>query len=117
MTTQPVLINGQWRAAQAAGTFQAENPAAGELLPDVYPISSWADCDAALTAAAQAATKLRETPAESIASFLENYAAKIEARKDELTRLAHLETGYPISVLHQIRSLEEAIHSAYRGIE
>jgi NADP-dependent aldehyde dehydrogenase len=97
MTTQPVLINGQWRAAQAAGTFQAENPAAGELLPDVYPISSWADCDAALTAAAQAATKLRETPAENIASFLENYAARIEARKDELTRAAHLETGYPIS--------------------
>ena len=31
--------------------------------------------------------------------------------------LAEVETGYPISTLHQIRALEDAIHSAYRELE
>ena len=37
---------------QASATFQAENPAAGKALPDVYPVSGWQDCEAALAAAA-----------------------------------------------------------------
>ena len=48
MSTQPVLIGGRWRPAQAAETFQAENPALAQPLPDEYPVSSWADCDEAL---------------------------------------------------------------------
>ena len=38
----PVLIAGEWRAAASTGTFRGENPATGETLPDVFPISSWA---------------------------------------------------------------------------
>ncbi len=51
MSLQPVLIAGQWRAAVSGGTFRAENPATGETLPDEFPVSAWADCDAALDAA------------------------------------------------------------------
>src|SRR6185369_12498221 len=38
MSTHPVLIGGEWRAANASGTFGSENPATGERLPDEFPI-------------------------------------------------------------------------------
>ena len=97
MSLQPVLIAGQWRAAEANGAFRAENPATGETLPDEFPISTWADCDAALTAAAEAAAILRAAPPEQIAKFLTRYAERIEARATEIVELAHLETGLPKS--------------------
>jgi NADP-dependent aldehyde dehydrogenase len=95
MSLQPVLIAGQWRAAKAGGTFHAENPAPGELLPDEFPISTWADCDAALAAAAGAAIILRTTSPEQIAKFLTRFAERIEARKSELVEIAHAETALP----------------------
>ncbi len=48
---ETVLINGAWRPARSVGAFQAENPATAETLPEQYPISDWADVDAALDAA------------------------------------------------------------------
>ncbi len=76
--------------AQAAGVFHAENPATGEPLPDEYPISTWADCDAALTAAAKAAPLLRAAPPEQIADFLTRFAARIEGQAAALVEMAHL---------------------------
>ena len=32
-----VLIDGKWRAADAEGTFHAENPANGQALPSAFP--------------------------------------------------------------------------------
>ncbi len=95
MPTLPVLIAGQWRAAQAGGTFRAENPATGETLPDEFHVSTWADCHHALNAAAQAASLLRSTPPERIASFLTRFADRLEARKSELVESAHAETALP----------------------
>jgi alpha-ketoglutaric semialdehyde dehydrogenase len=97
MSVQPVLINGRWRAAQATGTFQAENPATAQTLPEVYPVSSWADCDEALTAAAAASVELRRTPSDRIGAFLRKMADRIEARAGEFIERAHLETGLPKS--------------------
>ena len=97
MPTQPVLIAGQWRAARATRTFRAENPAAGEALPDEYPVSSLEDVDAALRAAAQAMPELRATPPESLARFLIRYAERIERRAEEIVNVAHLETALPRS--------------------
>ena len=51
MSLEPVLIAGEWRESEKTGTFQAANPASGELLAPLYPISSWADCEAALESA------------------------------------------------------------------
>jgi alpha-ketoglutaric semialdehyde dehydrogenase len=93
----PVLIAGQWRPAEAGGSFRAENPANGEKLPDEYPISRWADCDATLAAAAEAAPVMRAMPPERIADFLMRYAARIEAQSVALVEMAHLETGLPKS--------------------
>ena len=95
MATQPVLLAGQWCAAQSTGVFHAENPATGESLPDAYPVSAWADCDAALTAAAAAAVILRTTPPAQLAQFLTRYAERIEARAAEIVELAHAETALP----------------------
>ncbi len=93
MSTQPVLIAGQWRAARATGTFRAENPALGQPLPDEYPVSDWADCDAALAAATAAAEALRATPPEKIAAFLTKFAERIEKRSAELVEMAHAESA------------------------
>jgi alpha-ketoglutaric semialdehyde dehydrogenase len=93
MSVHPVLVGGAWRPARAAGTFGAENPATGESLPDEFPISTWADCDAALDAAVDAARSLRTTPPERIAAFLTRFAERIEARAAELVDAAHAETG------------------------
>jgi NADP-dependent aldehyde dehydrogenase len=95
MPAQPILIAGQWRPAQSIAAFQAENPATGDRLPGEYPISSQADCDAALNAASDAAAILRATPPEQIALFLTRFAGRIEARQSELVESAHAETALP----------------------
>ena len=97
MTVQPILIDGQWRAARTSATFQAENPATRQSLPDEYPVSSWQDCDDALAASARALAVLRSLPGERLAEFLELYATRIEARRDELVETAHAETALPRS--------------------
>jgi NADP-dependent aldehyde dehydrogenase len=97
MTPAQVLIAGGWRASAASGTFQAENPARREPLAEVFPVSSWADVDAALEAATGAAEALRDAPGELVARFLEAYAARIEGAKDDLVAMAHAETALPVA--------------------
>ena len=91
--TAKILIDGNWRNADATGTFQATNPSNNAPLPGEFPVSSWADCDDALDAAVQAAREMRKLPCEKIADFLELYADKIEAAKEKLSETAHAETG------------------------
>jgi alpha-ketoglutaric semialdehyde dehydrogenase len=93
MTIHPVLIAGEWRPGQGRRSFGSENPATGERLSGEYPISEWADCDAALDAAAAAAAALRTSPPDAVGAFLDSYAARIEARKTELVEMANAETG------------------------
>jgi 2,5-dioxopentanoate dehydrogenase len=95
MAEHPVLIGGAWRPAKTGKSFQANNPATGEQLPDAYPFSGWEDCDAALSAAAVAAVELRRTPPEAIAKFLTQFADRIEAAKTALVEMAHVETALP----------------------
>lgn len=95
MAEYPVLIGGAWRPAKSSKSFHAVNPATGEPLPGTYPVSGWEDCDAALSAAAEAAKELRRTPPELIAKFLTRFADRIEAGKADLVEQAHLETALP----------------------
>ena len=95
--THPILIGGQWRSANAAGKFRSENPETAEVLPGEFPISTWADCDAALSASAKVAPLLRRLSPEQIAHFLMRFAERIEARAAELVEAALLETGLPKS--------------------
>lgn len=96
---EQVLISGKWRAANASGHFQAENPATRQSLESVYPTSTWADCDEALSSANAAFLELVSHPQvhERVANFLERFASEIETHAAELVDLAHLETAYPKS--------------------
>lgn len=94
--TSPVLIADQWRDADASGSFQAVNPKTREPLPELFPVSTWQDCDAALTAAAAAFEQLSQLPGERLAEFLEAYAQQIDANDEAIKQLAALETGYPL---------------------
>lgn len=95
MALQPVLIGGRWRESSASGVFQSENPATGERLPDQFPVSSWSDCNEALDAAVTAAEAMQRLAGDQIASFLETYADRIEARRADLVAAAHAETALP----------------------
>jgi NADP-dependent aldehyde dehydrogenase len=96
MATEPVLIGGSWRPARETGTIQAVNPASGEALSHRYPISSWDDCDAALSAAAAAAVELESLSPTAISEFLESYASRLAENADEICAQAQLETALPV---------------------
>ncbi len=95
MTMQKVLIDGSWRQAQASGTFVAENPATQTPLDGQFPISGWADCDAALDAAQRAFVELGKLSSDVPAAFLDAFAAGIEAQAAELVARAVDETALP----------------------
>ncbi|MCA9228297.1 MAG: aldehyde dehydrogenase family protein, partial [Planctomycetales bacterium] len=97
MSVQPVLIAGQWRPANSSGTFRADDPVRQLPLDDEYPVSTWQDCDEALSAAASAFVEMRKMPAERFAAFLESFAEQIEARKDALVEMANRESALPRS--------------------
>lgn len=93
---EPVLIAGQWRPATAVDSFRVVDPTTGHAHTAVWPVSGWSDADAALDAAAAAATFLRGLPDEPRAEFLEGYATRLEARAADLVAAAHAETGLPV---------------------
>ncbi|MEZ6107406.1 MAG: aldehyde dehydrogenase family protein [Pirellulaceae bacterium] len=98
MSLQPVLIDGAWVAAKrSSGSFQALNPATRQPLADSYPVSTWEDVDQALDAAAACADTLRRADGETIGRFLDAFADRIAARKDELVAMANAETGLPVA--------------------
>ncbi|MGD0442732.1 MAG: aldehyde dehydrogenase (NADP(+)) [Edaphobacter sp.] len=97
MDAAHVLIDGEWRTADAEGTFHAENPATGNTLPVAFPISRWPDCDLALTAATKAADELRTIDPSKIAGFLEAYAGNIEAAAPAIVAAAAEETALPVT--------------------
>src|SRR5271168_1721501 len=97
MDVAQLLIDGKWRAADAEGTFHADNPAKGEALPTAFPISRWSDCDLALTAATEAAAELRTIDPAKIANFLESYANNIEASAAAIVAAAAEETALPVT--------------------
>lgn len=97
MSLQPVLIAGEWGSGKSSGSFQSLNPTTRQPLADSYPISSWQDLDRALQAASDCADTLRRLDGNTIAKFLELFADRIAARKDEFVAMAHAETGLPVS--------------------
>jgi 2,5-dioxopentanoate dehydrogenase len=115
----PVLVAGQWRAATAIGSFQAENPATREKTRGRYPISDWADVDAALEAAAAAFQALQALPRARIAEFLCNYADRLASETARICAVAAEETGYPFSprlkeveMVRTINQLRQAARAA-----
>jgi NADP-dependent aldehyde dehydrogenase len=97
MEAAKIWIDGEWRSADNASVFRAENPSTGKKIDRAFPVSRWSDCDAALTAATKAARELEHVPAEKIATFLDLYARGIETAADAIVSAAHEETGLALA--------------------
>ena len=88
MALHKILIADEWVESDSTGSFSAVNPATRETLPDEYPVSSWAEIDRVLDAAAEAAKQVRGISGDKFADFLEAYANQIEERADDLVAMA-----------------------------
>jgi len=97
MEAAQILIDGEWRKATGDAVFHAFKPATGETLETPFPVSEWADCDLALSAARRAFDELRSVGPEQMAMFLDTYASNIEAAADAIVAAAHEETALPVS--------------------
>ena len=93
---EPVLVAGGWRPAAVTSTYQAFDPTTAAVRNTVWPISGWADVEAALDAAAAAHAQLATRPVDDLARFLERYAQRLEVRAAELVAAAHAETGLAV---------------------
>ncbi len=92
---EPVLIAGKWRQSTGEEFFQSANPQIGETLPEKYPVSPWSEIEEAIEAAAEAYQQLRRVSPERIAAFLDKFADRIEARREEFVQWANSETALP----------------------
>jgi malonate-semialdehyde dehydrogenase (acetylating) / methylmalonate-semialdehyde dehydrogenase len=100
-------INGAWRRSATAEYSDVVNPATAEVLARV-PISTPADVDAAVQAAAGAFPAWRHTPPGERIQYLFRLKNLLEEHLDELSRLITLENG---------KTFAEAKAELRRGIE
>lgn len=93
-TTQHILVNGSWiDDPDHESTFSPKNPATGDAIGDVYPVSRLRTLKHIAEHAAEAAAMLNRIDPETIALFLEKHADLIDARRDVIADMAHAETG------------------------
>src|SRR3984957_15026998 len=100
-------INGGWRRPSSTEFFDVTNPATTEVLART-PMSTPADVDAAVQAAADAFPSWRRTPPGERVQYLFKLKNLLEEHLDELSRLITLENG---------KTFAEAKAELRRGIE
>ena len=100
-------VNGAWRCPSSTEFFEVSNPATGELLART-PMSTTADVDTAVQAAADAFPAWRRTPPGERVQYLFKLKNLLEEHLDELSRLITLENG---------KTFAEAKAELRRGIE
>src|SRR5438309_9668233 len=83
-------VNGAWRRAAATEFVDVTNPATAELLART-PLSTSAEVDAAVQAAADAFPAWRRTPPGERVQYLFRLKNLIEEHLDELARVSTLE--------------------------
>ena len=115
----PILLGGKFRQAHYKETFQAYNPATGELLPEIYPVSEWPDLEKALAESYRLRLELASCHPEKIAAFFDLYADLLEKNREAIVRQANLETALPLEprlnssefprMISQFRQAAEAV--------
>jgi malonate-semialdehyde dehydrogenase (acetylating) / methylmalonate-semialdehyde dehydrogenase len=106
----PVLanyVNGQWVTPNTAESLDVRNPATAEVLARV-PMSSAADVDEAVSAAARAFHGWRATPVIERTAYLFKLRQLLEDQFEDLARTITLEAG---------KTIGEARGELRRGIE
>src|SRR6267142_5015112 len=101
------FIGGRWVKARATDFFEVHNPAIGAVIGRT-PLSTSADVDAAVQAAAQAFPGWRDTPVNARAQVLYKFKARLERHFEEMARIVTTEHG---------KTLDEARGSVRRGNE
>src|SRR5579864_1087100 len=91
-TTVRNYINGQWQASTSTEHRDVINPANNEVLGQV-PLSTAAEVDAAVEAAARAFPEWRRTPPEDRIQYLFKLKNLLEEHVDDLARTITLENG------------------------
>src|SRR5262249_43540464 len=100
-------IAGSWRRSSATNFFDVTNPATAELLARTS-MSTAADVEAAVNAAADAFPAWRRTPPGERVQYLFKLKNLLEEHLDELARLITIENG---------KTFSEAKAELRRGIE
>src|SRR5206468_4698210 len=85
-------VNGAWRRSAATEYFDVTNPATAKLLART-PLSTAAEVDAAVQAAAEAFPAWRRTPPGERVQYLFKLKNLLEEHLDELSRLITTENG------------------------
>ncbi|HKC71511.1 MAG TPA: CoA-acylating methylmalonate-semialdehyde dehydrogenase, partial [Terriglobales bacterium] len=106
-TTVRNYFNGKWQTSAATEHREIINPATNEVLGQV-PLSSAAEVDAAVQAAARAFPEWRRTPPEDRIQYLFKLKNLLEEHFEELARTITLENG---------KTLGEAKGELRRAIE
>lgn len=88
------LINGQW-VAGTDGTVAGFNPATNEELSPIFSLVGEDQIEYATATAREAFASYRATTAEERASFLDEIAEQIDARRADIISRATQETGLP----------------------
>jgi NADP-dependent aldehyde dehydrogenase len=88
-----VLIDGHWVREEAAPVFSSKDPNTAQAIEGSFPVSSWSTCERALESAHAAFRISRGLDPAKIASFLEDYASRIQADAAGLVEIANRETG------------------------
>jgi malonate-semialdehyde dehydrogenase (acetylating)/methylmalonate-semialdehyde dehydrogenase len=101
------FIGGRWVRSSTARFFDVHNPAVGDVIGRT-PLSTAADVDLAVDAAARAFPAWRDTPVNTRAQVLFRFKALLEQHFDELAHIVTSEHG---------KTLNEARGSVRRGIE
>ncbi|MDQ3695204.1 MAG: CoA-acylating methylmalonate-semialdehyde dehydrogenase [Chloroflexota bacterium] len=100
-------VGGRWVAAEATATAEVRNPATDTALARV-PLSSAADVDTAVRAAAAAFPDWRATPPQERARYFFALRQLLVDHRDELARLIVTEMG---------KTLDDATGEVQRGID
>jgi len=100
-------VNGGWRKSSTATFFDVTNPATNELVART-PLSTRADVDAVVQAAADAFPAWRRTPPGERIQYLFKLKVLLDEHIDELARIITLENG---------KTFGEAKAEIRRGIE
>jgi malonate-semialdehyde dehydrogenase (acetylating) / methylmalonate-semialdehyde dehydrogenase len=101
------FIGGRWVTARATEFFDVHNPAIGDVIGRT-PLSTIADVDAAVQAAAAAYPSWRDTPVNARTQVLYRFKQRLEDHFEALARTVTIEHG---------KTLDESRGSVRRGIE
>ena len=104
-------FGGKWLDALSGETFENRNPANWQEVIGVFPRSSKADVDAAVTSARQAFDEWRLTPAPKRGEVIKKVGDLLTKRKEEIAKNMTREMG---KVLNETRGdVQEGIDTAY----